>query len=212
MTTLAIMKAEIADDLERSDLTSQIANAISAAITHWQAERFYFNESRLSTFATVAAQSIYTTADDADIPKFLKIDYVKVIDSDNQVYALCRTDPEVMESLLGNGASSGRPDSYGYFEESFRLSPIPDAVYTIRPVGFVLKIEPASDGETGNVWMTAAYDLIKAEATERIAKNVVRDADLVAISRDAISKALSKLYAMSSRKTATGQIRPTQTL
>lgn len=210
MTTLAVLKAEIADDLERTDLTTQIAEAITAAITHWQAERFYFNESRLNTFVTVAAQSTYTSSDDGDIPNFLQIDYVKLIDSDGQIYTLLRQDPEDIEDLLFTGTSSGRPYSYAYWEESFRLFPVPDDVYTIRPVGHVLKAEPAADGATGNVWMTAGYDLIKAEALERLSKFKERDLDYAGTNREAKIAALSRLWRLSSKKTATGQIRPTQ--
>ena len=210
MTTQTALKAEIAVDLRRSDLTTNIATAISAAIRHWQTERFYFNESRLSTFATVSTQSIYTTSDDTDIPKWIEIDYVKLVDSDGQVYTLCRLSPEEMESLLYTGAASGRPDSYSYFEESFRLHPIPDAVYTIRPVGLIRKAEPASDGEASNVWMTEAYDLIRLEAEERIYKNVLVDLERAAVVEGSKRDALSQLYAASSKKTATGQITPTQ--
>lgn len=209
MSTRAIMKAEIASDLERTDTDTWAEEAITAAVKRWQSERFYFNESRLLTFVTVSTQSAYTTSDDSDIPAFIELDYVKVIEG-SDVYTLDRLDPEVMEDLLGNSPSSGRPDAYSYFEETFRLHPVPDGVYTIRPVGLVRKAAPASDVETGNVWMTEAYDLIKAEAMERIAKNKLRDDQLVSISKDAKNEALGELYRTSSKKTATGQIVPTQ--
>lgn len=204
------MKAEIADDLLRSDLTTQIAEAITAAITHWQAERFFFNESRLNTFATVATQSTYTSSDDADVPNFFELDYVKLIDSGGIIYTMLRQDPEDMEDLLFTGTSSGRPYSYAYWEESFRLFPIPDAVYTIRPVGHVLKAAPATDGEANNVWMVAGYDLIKAEAKKRLLKNKELNIDLARVEAGSVDEALSRLYRLSSKKTATGHIRPTQ--
>lgn len=210
MTTRAIMKAEIANDLERSDTDTWAEEAITAAVKRWQGERFYFNESRLLTFVTVAAQSAYTTSDDTDIPAFVDLDYVKVVDSDSQTYTLTRISPEDMEDLLGSSPSSGRPDAYSYFEETFRLHPVPDAVYTVRPVGLVKKAAPASDGETSNVWMTDAYDLIKAEATERIAKNKTLDMERAQIARSDRNEALNVLYATSSKKVATGQLVPTQ--
>lgn len=210
MTTLTALKAEVAVDLRRSDLTTNIATAISAAIRHWQTERFYFNESRLSTFATVSTQSLYDVDDDADIPKWIEIDYVKLADSDGQIYGLDRISPEEMESLLYTGAASGRPNSYSYFEESFRLHPVPDAVYTVRPVGLIRKAEPASDGEANNVWMTEAYDLIRLDAEERIYTNVLVDIERAALVRNGKMEALRMLYGASSKKTATGQIVATQ--
>lgn len=209
MTTLTLLKAAIADDLERTDLTSAIATSISSAIRHFQTTRFYFNESRLSTFVTVATQSLYDVDDDADIPNWIELDYVKVVDSDGQIYTLGRADPEDIEDLLYTGAASGRPFSYSYFEESFRLFPVPDAVYTIRPVGLIRKAEPASDGEVGNVWMVEAFELIRANAKWRLATDKLFDDTLAAVAMRAEQRAMDELSATSSRKTATGQIRPT---
>ena len=74
MTTLATLKSRIADDISRSDLTTQIANSITDAITYYQNRRFFFNETRSETFDTVAAQSLYRSSDDAAIPTFARLD------------------------------------------------------------------------------------------------------------------------------------------
>ena len=49
---LAAMKARIADEFARDDLTEQIALAIVDAIKFYKDQRFEFNESRDITFAT----------------------------------------------------------------------------------------------------------------------------------------------------------------
>ena len=98
MSTLTALKATIADDLARSDMGSQIAAAITAAITHYKTTRFYFNETRGSTFTTVASQSRYTSADDADIPLWFDLDDVFVNDGTREI-CLSRYDPVEMEYL-----------------------------------------------------------------------------------------------------------------
>ena len=52
MSTFGALKTRIADELNRSDLTSQIASAVPRAIEYYARERFDFNEGR-STASTV---------------------------------------------------------------------------------------------------------------------------------------------------------------
>src|SRR6188768_957361 len=113
--TLGGLKAQIADDLARSDLTQQIEDAIYNAIMQRKVKRFYFNETRTATFVTVAAQSEYASSDDADIPLFLELDEVFVTDSSGSVVPIEPEDPARLTWLLGNGAASGRPYCYAYF-------------------------------------------------------------------------------------------------
>lgn len=63
MTTLATLKAEIADDLDRTDLTTAIASEINKAISFYQDTRFYFNETRDCVIATAADQRLYADED-----------------------------------------------------------------------------------------------------------------------------------------------------
>lgn len=60
MTTLALLKAEIADDLDRTDLTTAIASEITKAIGFFQDTRFWFNETRDCVIATAANQRLYS--------------------------------------------------------------------------------------------------------------------------------------------------------
>src|SRR3990167_8249278 len=100
MTTLAVMKSQLADDLNRTDISTQIATAIESAIDHYRQTRFYWNETRGSTFATVASQSRYTSSDDADIPLWFQLDKVFVNDGTRE-RELSLYEPAEMEYLLG---------------------------------------------------------------------------------------------------------------
>lgn len=207
MTTLALLKSRIADDLNRTDLTSQIADAITDSIEYYKNDRFYFNETRASTFTTVADQSTYSASDDADIPLFFDIDEVWVEDSSGQRYYMSRLDPARMEYLLDNSAASGRPYEWSYFEESFRLFPIPDvSTYTVRPQGGIEKAAPATDGETDNVWMVDAFELIRSLAKKYLAAHVTKDKDDAAMMQAAESHAFDTLLAKTSKRVGSGVI------
>lgn len=63
MTTLALLKAEIAEDLDRDNIDAAIASEINRAIEFYQNTRFYFNETRDCVIATVEDQRIYADED-----------------------------------------------------------------------------------------------------------------------------------------------------
>lgn len=208
MTTLATLKAEIADDIARTDLTTQIADAITKAIEHYQKRRFFFNETRDVTFSTVADQAIYTSADNADIPNFYKIDGLFITVS-GHTYDLRRIDPLIMEHLQDDSASSGQSTSYSYFNQSLWLYPIPDQAYTVRTQGHIKVAVPATDAEADNVWMTHGYELIRARAKASVALHKIRDVELANEARAAELVALEALDAETSQRIGTGRIVPT---
>lgn len=209
MTTLASLKSRIADDLARPDLTTQIANEITSAIQFYQNKRFYFNETRSSTFVTVATQARYTSSDDADIPLFFDLDCVFLEDTNSQTHELSPYGIDRMEHLQDNSASSGEPYAYLYHAQTFTLYPIPDAVYTVRPIGAIVKAVPASDAETGNVWMTEAYELIRCRAKRYLAAHVLRDLEMAQVMGVAESEALMELQRRNMSRMTTGTIEAT---
>ena len=207
MTTLATMKAQIANDIERSDLTSEIATAISKAIGQYQTTRFFFNEARVE-FSTVAGQSSYTSSDDADIGTLMEIDDAYVIVG-GIVSRLHVITPDRWEYLNDNSASTGEPYCYTWFAGAIRIYPVPSAIYTVRLHAHVSKAEPASDGETGNVWMTYAYEVIRAAARKFLSAETTMDGEMTQSSEALEMDALTRLMARSSKITGTGIIRPT---
>ena len=201
--------AVIADDLVRSDLNSQIGDAIDAAIEHFKSERFYFNESRSATFATVASQSTYTVSDDADIPLFFQKDMVFVAVSATDTREVRWIPHDEMEMLIGNDPATGVPTVYSFFADSFFLNPTPDGAYTIRVPGGIEVAGPASDGETGNPWMLEAYELIRCRAKGYVLAHIIKDLGQAQVMSAMEESALTQLRAKTSRKVASGRIQPT---
>ena len=210
MTTLSILKSTIADDIARPDLTTQIAAAITQAISFYQEEHLFWMESRSNTFNTVAAQSAYTSSDSTNIPLWIKITDLFIEDSDSQRYGpLCRLDQWEMEQLLDDGASSGRPDSWSLYNDTMYFHPIPDAVYTVRPMGQLTIAAPSSDSEPNNKWMVQGYELIRCAAKGYVFLHTMKDPDQASVMAIAAERELNKLRRDTSKRTATGAIRPT---
>ncbi len=191
MTTLAIMKARIATEIRRSNLTSDIAAAITTAIEAYQEKRFFFNEVRF-TFATVANQEFYTSSDDADIGTLTKIDYVKLLYG-NFPYGLKPLTPERIEWLSQNGTQVGQPREFCFYAQAFRLYPIPDQAYTVRVGAEKAVAAPAADGEADNPWMTYAERLIRSRAKWELAMHRTFDEKMATRMSAAIDDALSQL-------------------
>lgn len=204
MTTLAQMKARIADELARDDLSSQIAYAINDAISAFEDDRFLFNERRTNTFSTVALQEFYDEADAAFIGTITKIDYLACYVG-NQPYQLLPMRPVDMEHFSTNGTSTGQPSWYGLYDRKIRFYPVPDAAYTIRVAATVDLAPPATDREANNPWMTTAERLIRSRAKMELALHVLRDLELAATMQQAVDEAFIQLKSRTAQLTQTGE-------
>jgi len=207
MTTLATLKAEVADDLSRSDLTTAIAEAITEAIEYYQPEPFWFTDSRDATFATVADTKEYTSTEDTDIGQFYRLDDVFLEDGTN-IYELREIAISTWQDYQ-DVAASARPYSFARFQESYFLYPTPAAVYTVRLIGHRKIAAPASDVEADNVWMTNGYQLIRARAVKNVYGKKLRDYEDAAIWQSEEDRQLNRLFVEGSKRTSTGVIRAT---
>jgi hypothetical protein len=209
MSTLGTMKSIIGDDLARSDLTSQIAAAITQAIEYYKTENFWWQQTRTIEFDTVIGTYSYSSD---PINSIAQIDEVMNFDSGGTIYGVDRMDPMELDALVeDNGASSGRPIWYSYYEEVFRLYPIPDDVYTIRINGLIERAAPTSDDATGNYWMLPAYaqELIRCRAKFYLYDHTIQAPEKAAAFGALADMELARLRRETSQRTATGQIQPT---
>lgn len=175
MSDLATMKSRIASELRRSNLTSQIASAITTAIEAYQHERFWFSESRADIyFSTVDTQWQYDADDDADFAKLRRIDYVHATIGDN-VYTLDYLPPAEIERLNSDGDFEGQPLSWSWYQQELWIYPIPNDAFPIRVAGLIAPAAPASDAEADNPWMTHAERLIRCRAKFELYQHVLMD-------------------------------------
>ncbi|MBS0244035.1 MAG: hypothetical protein JSS20_17830 [Proteobacteria bacterium] len=162
--TLGYMKAKIANEIERGDLTNEVAAAVATAVGYYQNERFFYSETRDITFNTVANQYLYTSTDVPALGSLIKIDYIFAYIG-GQPYRILPLSPDIME--WGHRSTSdpvGQPFHFSYYARTLSLYPTPDQAYPIRMGGQKAPDAPASDGETNNVWMTIAESMVRSRA------------------------------------------------
>lgn len=203
MSTLAVIKSRIADELARDDLTSQIAYAITDAIEAYEDRRFHFNEGRAITFDTVASQEFYDSDDAAALATVQKLDYVVLYIGDTP-YHLRPMTPAEIETASTNGTNTGQPGWYCWYGNQIRLYPSPAGAWTVR-IGASIKVAaPASDSEANNPWMTHAERLIRSRAKLELALHVLKDQDLAATMNAAVTEALEQLIGRTNLLTQVG--------
>jgi len=204
MSTLGALKEAIAFDLDRTDLTTQIAAAVDQAIRHWRAHPFWWLERRDTLFTTVSGQESYDKNDAADIARIVEIDSVLVHDGTGRygLYSVTQSQIELSNDII----AEGRPYEYSFFNEAFWFSPIPGGAYDVQVVGDFTEPAPASDNETGNKWMTEAFNLLRAEAKRDLAMHVMRDRELVADMEREISRERRLLMSETSKRKERGFI------
>jgi hypothetical protein len=207
MSTFAQMRAVIADDLDRSDLTTQINRAINRAITHYEKERFWFNE-KTGTFSTVANQSSYGSAD--SIPTDMaEIDYmeVTVTSTDKPEIKGGKTFSEIAY-LIGGGGTGSYPEHYAFYQEKLYFYPIPDSVKTITVYYQQKYTELSADADT-NDWTTYAEDLIESRACWWIYSRILKDMEQANMYKGVELDALESLRAKT-EKLIKSEIKPTE--
>lgn len=175
MTTYLVMQQRIADELARTDLTTQIPKAIQTAIKHYERQRFYFNQKTTGSFATVADQEYYTSSDLADIPNFIQIDSMYFTMSGTRLTILPAAFERIEESQ--SGAVTGQPEYFAYYAQKIRLYPIPSDAWTVT-VAYHYRLTALSADADTNAWVTDAEELIRQKAKRTLALDVIRDRDL----------------------------------
>jgi hypothetical protein len=214
MTTLATLKARIADDLRRSDLTSQIASAIRDAIKRWEGERFWFNEKRfrLTTMAGTEEYAIpatLTNTDDTALATgedLLAIDDVTILYGSDSYRLYERSDQWLNDYQAPASTYQGTPDHYGVYANKIRIGPIPDAAYTITVSGLA-RLSTLSAGTDTNAWTDEAESLTRHQALAEIFRTVLRDGDGFQFALGGVQDAVEHLKRKGTGKIMTGRVR-----
>lgn len=205
MPDLGTLKQRIANELERTDLTGQIADSVNDAIEEYATERFWFNESRNLTFSTVALQREYGPAD--GVPELITVDEMFVTIG-GQKRELRPRDPAELELLNDSSTPSGQPSGYAVLGETLILYPTPDQVYVVRAVAHY-KLPAPSDDTQSNHWTTTAERLIRRRAKQLLQMEIILDPEGAAMTEPLIGKALDDLRAETSKRKTLGRIKPT---
>lgn len=200
MSNLGTLKSRIADDIARSDLTSQIATAINNAIRHYERERFFFNEATASLSTAAGTQTVALPSD------FIAADNVRVT-VNGSTYDLSRRTKAYIDTLTVMPTHTGQPCDWAIFANLLWLWPVPDAIYTVT-MPYQKSLGALSAADDTNAWMVEAEGLIRNRAESEIYSSVIRDQEMAALTRGWEMDELRSLQSQTSRYTASGSIVP----
>lgn len=193
------MQARIAREISRTDMATEIRDAIQSAIQHYETTRFWFNDAIADLAAVPASEWLDPPAD------YIALDALTAR-INGSAYPLALWHYEDLDSVdSGNPATTGRPIAYTEYQGRWRLYPVPDAAYTIR-VSYQRRLAALANPGDTNAWMREAEQLIRARAKWELALHRTMDEQMVAAMERAEARALSSLQARTGRNTGTGYL------
>lgn len=207
MATFSDIQSNIADYLNRTDLTTQIKTAINRAIAHYSTYDFYFTQAGPSTFSTVANQEVYAVAD--GIPDYMReVTYLRLTANGSFYPIKPRTLVYVQEH--NPNSNPGMPYNYCFWGKKIYLNPIPDAVYTVTVWYRKTYTELSANADTNDFTTNIeALNLIEAKALWWLNTFIIKDYEGAKINEEMESRALAAVSGISNNLQATEEIYPT---
>ena len=194
MSTYSALQSRIADDINRSDLTTQIQQCILLAIQQYKNERFWFNETNATATTTVSSAQVGAPSD------ILRLDKLYIIISGKNV----ELQPRDLNSVLEyRPTTNGRPRAFCYYRNQFELDRPTDQAYTLN-FYYLKELTALSGGSDTNGWTTDGEDLIVFHAEKKLYANVIKDQAKAAVAAAQERDALSALRTLSIARTTTG--------
>jgi len=198
MATLGDLKARIADEILKRNLTTQIAQHIARAIEHFADRRFWFNEAKFTATTTGGNYAVGTPAE------LRKIDMLSLTVG-GSAYPLESRAWSWVEDMQGF-PSAGQPTDYALSSGQILLYPTPDQAYALAIIGIFDLPALATDADS-NAWTNEGADLIAGRTRMTLYRDVLRDAEGVALAKDAISEAESALNRKTVMALGQGRVR-----
>lgn len=152
-----------------SGLAQEIKDAIKSAIQYYENELFWFNEQQATT-NTVVAQEYYSFP-----PDFVQMHAIARKRTDTEWDPLRPLSFDEVEDLNNSGRQA-MPRYYCSYNEQLRLSPVPNAVYSLRLSYGRLILPVLSADDDTNAWTTEAEPLIRARAKSILLADALHDA------------------------------------
>lgn len=171
MATLGTTIDRIAAELRgRTDLSSNISDAIRSAIQHYETFVLPWNQIRdWKAFTTVSGTQWYSLTSN-----FLRFAHFKLTYNNHYISLIPKTLQWIEEQDTAVSPSTGAPNFYTIFANEVRLFPTPSGSYTA--VGhYISRLATLSASTTAaaNSWLTSGEPLIRARAVADIRINLL---------------------------------------
>ncbi len=188
MTDTNFIRTRIADELNRTDLSTQINREINSAIKHYESMRVRWTEVKDWIIGTtVSGQRSYSLT-----VNFLKMDSVKLHYNTAYITLNKRSWGEMEEKDLSIDNSIGIPQDYVIYADSIRLFPVPNGAYTLQgsyirrelptsltgrftSTGTITPTTTASHNNRSGGWYEHGEELIRYRAKAAVAINYIKN-------------------------------------
>lgn len=203
MTDYGTMQNRIADELARSDLTTNIREAIQTAIAYYKNQPLWFNE-HAATTTTSSSLEIYALPDDLIEPQRLTVQV------SNDEYPLNqRTWEWFVDRRRNSSTFLSYPTDWVLYRNQIYLYPTPNGAYPMS-MYFVREIGTLTVSADTNAWMTDGEELIRSRAKNELALHVLQDDELATRMAIAERRGLDNLLRKSGQRRSTGRVRANQ--
>jgi len=206
MATLGDLKTRIITEVNRDDLTDDLAGQLAIFITrsidYYANQRFSFNEARSTTVLTPLDEYV-------DLPAGTRlVDRVFLLVA-NTRYELTKRETWYIEGLY-SAPQQGQPTDFAFINGQIRLWPTPNQAWTLiwETVTDVLPVITTASADTvSNTWTNAGQDVIDARTRIYLYRDQFRDNEGLAQASLAEREALARLKGESNRLISTGRVR-----
>lgn len=162
--TYGDMQTRIATELTRSDLTTQIQQAILSAIDHYKVQKFWFNEAVANSNCTSGVSTLAIPTD------MLQLDKLELIYNNFPRTMVQRDWATILQFSINTSLLVGIPTDFAYYMDEWWLYPRPNQNFAMR--AWYLKELPAlSSSSDSNAWTTSCEELIRSRAKADIEAN-----------------------------------------
>ena len=209
MATKSTLSAQIEDDLDRTDLTSQVTRAIDYSIEHYAKDRFWFNEANNQSVSLTS--SIAELALTALPVKLLEIDRLRIKLSSTTYLDMYPRDYDWIQSRQDTNLTA-QPIEYCIYAEKLQFDSYADTSYTLVLDGIKSLGNAASDtysAASAVAWFNEARDLIRAAAKRDLYAHVIKDFEMATAMKTVEDMEYNRLKGRTNRLKSTGAVRPT---
>lgn len=212
MKTRAQLEAQIADDLERSDLATQISAAVEEAILMYEKERFDFND-KLEVTVSLSSSANYIPF--SVLPyRFFRWDRVACVHDANNTYEVTKRTYNFIKPRREK-IIYAEPSDYCIYDEKILFDCGANANRTIlidgiANLGTWNGTSTTFSASSTAAWFNQGAPLIRAYAKASLYTHVLKDVDLAGDMVGAARLAFDMLTGRNAAAQGTGFIEPTR--